>query len=387
MHKFTDDELKDALANNNNSTLYASRALNVSEEAVRKRRLKLVAQGWSPEHDLVHTVPDGYRISGVSTYYNEDGKPKGQWVKSKVDSTSEKLDILKDGLKGFTDELPKYPAITIYNEHQLIDDYMAVLPIGDLHVGMMAWKDESGNDWSLKHVETAFQLAMADVISKCPSCGTGVLINLGDFAHRDGRYALTPNSGHQLDVDSRYPKMIRVGIRLMRFLIDLMLTKFGKVDVKNVAGNHDPCFSVFLGECLKIAYENEPRVTIDITPTPMHYYEFGKVMIATTHGDTIRMDRMAGVAATDESEMWGRTKHRYGLTGHIHSQNKMTAKEFPGMVVESFRTIAAPDSFAAWYGWRSGRDTRAIIYHKEHGKHCEMVTPVTMFQEILDDIE
>jgi len=381
--KFTDDELKSAIeANPTMSNRKLGELFFVNEKTIRVRKSRLAQKGWSPQHDMVHEVPDGYKIKGISTYYDQYGKPKAQWVKSTQDGERH-IELLKEAVQGYIDELPKYPPITIYNEHEVNEELMAVLPIGDLHVGMMAWKDECGEDWSLAHVEAAVQLAFKDIVDKCPPCDTGVLINLGDFAHRDTREAVTPLHRHQLDVDSRYPKMVRTCIRLKRFLLELMLTKFKNVIDINVSGNHDPCLSVVLSECLTNVYEKEPRVTIDNKPKPMHYVEFGNVMIVTTHGDTIKMEKVPGVAATDEAAMWGRTKYRYGLTGHIHSENK---KEFPGMVVESFRTLAAADSFASWYGWRSGRDTRAIIYHKKHGKQYEIITGITMYQEILDNI-
>lgn len=385
LKKFTDEQLKELLLNNPGiSNREIGRRLQVDEKCIRNRKVALAKKGWAPEYDWNNPVPDGYKIKGVSTYYDSDGKPRAQWVKSTEDQERQKQ-LVEEMIKGFIDDIPRYtPVIKEYNVYERPEEFMAILPIGDLHVGMMAWKDECGHDWSLKHVEQAVKLAFTDVVNKCPPCELGVLINLGDFAHRDGRYAITPNSGHQLDVDSRYPKMVRMCVRLKRFLIELMLTKFTKVIDINVSGNHDPCLSIILSECLTHVYENEPRVTIDNEPKPMHYVEFGNNMIVTTHGDTIKMDRVPGVAATDAAEMWGRTKHRYGLTGHIHSENK---KEYPGMVVESFRTLAAADSFAAWYGWRSGRDTRAIIYHKEHGKQYEIITGITMFQEILDQIE
>ena len=54
-----------------------------SLEGLKARAAK---QGYSPDHDMTRTVPDGYMVKGVSTYYNAEGKPSGQWVKSSVDS-------------------------------------------------------------------------------------------------------------------------------------------------------------------------------------------------------------------------------------------------------------------------------------------------------------
>ena len=41
-------------------------------------------RGWSPEHDMTRTVPDGFVAKGVSTLYGDDGQVKIQWVKSNL---------------------------------------------------------------------------------------------------------------------------------------------------------------------------------------------------------------------------------------------------------------------------------------------------------------
>lgn len=384
-----------------------ARQLGVDESSIRSKLKTLAKHGWTPEYNNVPEVPPGQEIRGLSTLkrldryaqqdmYDAFGKlicKKGdllhkgesvlQWVKTSKEKELQNQ-LLKEMIEGLKEKLPKYPAIKLDKKVSPNEDLMAVFPIGDLHIGMLAWKEECGNDWSLKHVEVAVQLAFTDLVEKCPSCDLAVLINQGDFAHRDTRHAVTPNSGHPLDVDSRYPKMFRMCLRLERFLIELLLKKFKKLIVINVSGNHDPCLTTALSECMSVVYENNDRVIVDVKPRPVHYVEFGKVMIAATHGDTIKMNKLKDVVAHEQSEMWGRTKFRYGLTGHIHSENK---QEYPGMVVESFRTLAAADSFATWYGWRSGRDTRAIIYHKELGKQVSYITPIEMFQEILENID
>jgi hypothetical protein len=61
------------------STTVVSRHLN---------RVKLLAaqQGYSPAHDMTRTVPEGFKVRGVSTYYDKEGKVRGQWVKSQEDA-------------------------------------------------------------------------------------------------------------------------------------------------------------------------------------------------------------------------------------------------------------------------------------------------------------
>ncbi len=69
--------------------------------------------------------------------------------------------------------------------------------------------------------------------------------------------------------------------------------------------------------------------------------------------------------ACDRAEDWGQTKHRHWLCGHVHHSS---VTEFPGVTVETFRTLAAADAYAAGHGYRAGRDMRAIVFHREHGE-------------------
>jgi hypothetical protein len=63
--------------------------------------------------------------------------------------------------------------------------------------------------------------------------------------------------------------------------------------------------------------------------------------------------------------MWGKTKHRWWLTGHIHHQQ---VQDFNGCAVESFRILAPPDAWAAQKGYRAARDMKAVILHREFGE-------------------
>ena len=51
---------------------------------LQRVKQKAATMGYSPDHDMTKPVPDGFVVSGVSTYYNDEGKPIGQWVKSKL---------------------------------------------------------------------------------------------------------------------------------------------------------------------------------------------------------------------------------------------------------------------------------------------------------------
>ena len=359
--KFTDEDLKKLKGHNNCS---AAKILGVTESAVRSRLKKLAKQGYSPEHNWNSPVPDGYKVKGVSQYVDNEGNVIRQWVKSEQD----KEDIV-DVLKAVISELPSYP-LFICDKKVNYQETLSVYPLGDPHIGMLAWAAESGEDWDLKIAEDTFRKMFDIIIAKSPPSKLAMLEILGDTLHYDNIAGITARSGNILDTDGRYPEMVRVCTNIVLNMVNSLLNYHEGVVVDIVRGNHDDVGSIWLTELLMKVYENNPKVKIIDQPGPIHILEFGKVLIASHHGHTMKMDQLPITIASDYSEAWGRTRHRYCLTGHIHHDSviKKVGQEFAGMTVESFRTLAAKDSFASWGGWRSKRDTKAIVYHKDLGE-------------------
>lgn len=367
--KFTDDELKKLMIDNPGiSHAELARQLKCDSSSVRKRRKKLVFQGFSPDHEYTHTVPDGFIVKGVSQQFKADGTLGQQWVKSKVDVQA-MLEAVEATISSLSQGLPAYN-LTKVSKAINYTDTMTVYPYGDPHIGLLAWAEECGEDWDLKIAEETFRKMTDIIISKGPASSVGMLEILGDTLHYDNMAGMTARSGNILDTDGRYPKMVQVTTYIILNMINSLLQKHEKVVVDIVRGNHDDVGSCWLTEVIKQVYRREPRVEIIDMQGPIHIYEFGKVLIASHHGHTIKMDNLPITVATDFAEAWGRTKHRYGLTGHIHHDSKLQqiGRENPGMYVESFRTLAAKDSYATWGGWRSKRDTKCIVYHSELGE-------------------
>lgn len=302
-----------------------------------------------------------YNVRGTSTLYDADGKIKQKWVKTERDKDPETARII---FESFKDDLPKLPARRAGGK-SYSKDLLSVIPFGDPHIGMHAWGEETGDDFDLKIAERDLCGAVDRLVNTAPDTEECLIANLGDYFHADNMDAKTWRSGHSLDVDSRWAKVLRVGIKAMRQCIESALEKHKRVTVINAIGNHDDHSSLFLTIALGHIYEDEPRVAINDLPRAVHFHEFGKVMLAVTHGHSIKMAALPQVAASEEAAMWGRTEFRYGLTGHIHHDS---AKEYAGMKVESFRTLAARDAYAASHGYRSGRDMKLLVMHREFGE-------------------
>jgi len=256
------------------------------------------------------------------------------------------------------------------------DDLMCVYPMGDPHFGMHAWWQDAGDDFDLSIAEKLTNSAIDRLIASAPNASTALLLNLGDMFHADNQNN-TSLSGHQLDVDGRWPKVQQAGLRSMIYCIFRLLEKHEKVIFRINKGNHDGHSSYALALMLSCYFHNEPRVTVDLSPAVTWYYQFGKVLIGSTHGDTIKGPDMVGIMAADKPAEWGNTSYRYWYVGHVHHQD---TKEYRGGVVEYFRTLAARDAWHSGMGYRAGRDMRLIVLHKEYGEVERHRCDISMLQ-------
>ena len=331
-------------------------------KAIKEIKARAAKQGYSPEHDMTQECPDGFQIKGTSTLYDKDGNTKIQWVKTTVDRERQ-FEMMQEAIGSLVADLPKLEPSS-YQGHAS-DDLMAVYPLGDPHIGVLCWAQETGQDWDLVIAKKSFLEVFDRLVMTAPRCKNAVIVNLGDYFHSDNTDGVTTRSGHSLDMDGRYAKMVSVGMDIMRRMIESALQRHENVRVINAVGNHDDTGAMFLSIALQHIYENETRVSIDTSPAPFHYVQHGRCMFGVHHGHTCKADRLPGVMAADQPVMWGETDFRYWYTGHIHHDTK---KEHAGCTTESFRTLAAKDSYAAWGGYRSLQDSKALVLHKLHGE-------------------
>lgn len=348
-------------------TRKASEALNVHrsafQQALKAVTKRAAQQGYSPKHDMIHTVPDGYTVKGVSTYYNKDGKPTGQWVKSSADE-QRRYEIMREAITGLAEDVRGLAPITAPPAASE-SDLLAVYPMGDPHFGLYSYAEETGDNFDLQIAEQVTCNAIDRLVASTPAASTGLLLNLGDAFHADDSSNQTPNSGHALDVDTRFAKVAKIALKAMTHCVRRLLEKHERVLVWNMAGNHDPHSAMWLAIAMDAFFSNNPRVEVDLSPSLYKFYRFGRVLIGAHHGHGAKSNDLPLLMAADRPEDWGSTEFRHWMCGHIHH---WTAKEHPGVVVETFRTLAGKDAWHAGKGYRSRRDMNCIVFHAKYGE-------------------
>ena len=342
----------------------AAKALGVNKSYLNRAvaGLKRRAERKEQVGGMLPAIPDGFKVKGLSTYVNEDGTPTGQWIKADLDRErqdallKEFAQTLADGVKGIA-PVTAAPTYTT-------NDLLCVIPIGDPHFGLKVWHLEGGDNFDLDIAERLTCGAVDRLTASAPPAKTAILLNLGDQFHADSQ-SNTTTAGTTVDVDGRWAKIQQVGLRAMLHCIKRLLERHERVIVRINRGNHDKHASYALSLMLSCYFHNEPRVEVDLSPAAVWYHEFGSVLLGSTHGDTIKGDKLIGVMAADKPEQWGRTKHRCWFVGHIHHSD---IKEYPGGTVEYMRTLAPGDAWHHGQGYRSGRDMRLVVYHRMHGE-------------------
>ncbi len=364
----TDKQWKYALAYMEHGSWAAvARIFGVDEGVIRKsvKRLsqRAARQGYSPSHDMTSPVPDGFHYRGQSVLRDGDGKIKLVWEKSNIDHDRQ-LEIMREAVAAFSEEItPRTPSLTIPAETNanLVNCHI----VTDYHLGMMAWGKESGDDWDIDIAEDMFYRWFERALASAPNAKTGILANLGDWCHWDGYDAVTPNSGHVLDADTRYQKLTRVAIRCINRAIEMMLHKYENLHILMCDANHDPAGESWLREMLAFYMSRDPRVTVDTNADTYYCYEHGLTSLFFHHGHKRKVANVDDVFVAKYRDVFGRTKYSYAHLGHLHSKE---VKETNLMIVEQHRTMAARDAYAAKGGWVSGRDASVITYHDKHGE-------------------
>lgn len=314
-------------------------------------------------------VPEGSSLAGTSTLFRVDGgdgaSPVLQWVKAKREPDYRDVaEIVAEAMEGITS-----PALLSDPLPYTNDALLTMYPIADLHLGMYAWKEETGESYDLDIASKTMRGTMEELVANAPSSSTALILNLGDFFHSDSDENRTRRSGNALDTDTRYAKVLRTGVELEVAAIHLALQRHAHVFVRNLQGNHDPYAALALTLAIDAYFKKEPRVFVDTTPSPFFFHRHGRVLLGATHGDMAKPTDMVGIMAAKRAEDWGQSDFRYIFLGHFHSHRKgQQIGEVGGAQWEVLQTIAPRDAWGNSMGFTAGRSAIAVTYHKERGE-------------------
>lgn len=295
--------------------------------------------------------------------------PSAMWVKTDTHSILLRPDavsaddLLIDRLTDAFDNIPAYVPQPAEFEYS---DLMTVYPLYDLHCGLLAWGRETrGPDFDLELFRTDLLAAISRLSDRAPKSGHALVILGGDTLHMNDYRNETPGSGHKLDADGRFEKVLDVAIESISHAIELLSSKHARVSVVVLRGNHDESAHLFLKSALKQRYRNCDRIHFPIIhgadKSEIFWMKHGKNLIAAHHGDKAKADKLAMIIA-DQCGFWSETRNRVILTGHLHH---LRVLDLPGVTHYTLRAFAPADAYGANFG--GVRGLQAMTFCPNHG--------------------
>lgn len=339
----------------------AAKALGLPRSTFQARVRTAASRGFAPGHFESGVAP-GYAMGKVTVQRGPTGAVERTWERQSPDREAMRAAML-DVVEGLKDELT--PAQPIGAPALVNADLCNLYTFTDYHLGMYAWHNEGGADWDLAIAERILLGAMRAMVQQSPAAHAAVINIQGDFLHTDGKIPLTPASKNILDADSRYPKIRRSAIRLIRELVRMSLERHQDVHLIIAEGNHDEEGAGWLADLFAVHYEEEPRLRVNDSDLPFYVFQWGETMLGVHHGHKVKNEQLPLLFAAQFPETWGATRRREIHCGHRHHRDE---KEYNGVTVVQHPTLAARDAYAARGGWIADRAAQAITYHKRFGQ-------------------
>ncbi|WWQ70175.1 hypothetical protein mEp010_12 [Escherichia phage mEp010] len=355
--KISDEQL---IAEYNNGLTYKQIAekYGMSKRNVERLGAKLAKRGL-----LSTRRAPGFGVTGESVLVDKAGNTVMRWIKTARDR-DEMERLMEAARDAFTEEIPRAEAVPVPEID--FQKSLALYPVFDLHIGALAHKAECGESYDTGIAERVLNDFFDYAVGAAPMSEKAVLLLGGDVLHTDGLLPVTPSSNHVLDCDSRYAKLVYVAIRSVRRAVGKMLLNHKDVEIQVLSGNHDQSGMIWLRAALAAFYEDEPRVTVDVSPAIVHHTQYGKTFLAYHHGHTIKKpENLLSACVSDWREDFGKSKYVYVHVGHLH--HKSVIESSIG-IVEHHGTLAGKDAYSTNGGWRSQRCAAVIIYSPDYGE-------------------
>jgi hypothetical protein len=334
-------------------------SLSVTDEAARKRVSRIL--------DSHPGMVQEAKVAGIPP-----GDVRSYWYKSKhysvrVDvpksgslTIDEVADRLLDSISGYA---PCYSPIVRQRDDSA---KLLIVDPSDVHIGKLSAKDETGEDYNsaiavermIDGVESIFRSASAFKIDQV------LIIGGNDILHVDGP-SNTTTAGTRQDVSELWWQSFDYA-RIAYTRIIEYLRRLAPVHFVYNPSNHDYANGYLLSQVIQAWFKDAEDVTFDVSMAHRKYFVYHQNLIGTTHGDGAKTDALPILMANEAKEHWASCTHRYIYTHHVHHK---TAKDYPGVSIESIRSPSGADSWHHKMGYQhSSKSIEGFIHDKKKGQ-------------------
>ncbi len=244
--------------------------------------------------------------------------------------------------------------------------HLLVIDPADVHIGKLCTSFESGEVYNSQIAVKRVLEGVDGILNNCKGFDIEKILFIGgnDILHIDTPKRTT-TSGTPQDTDGMWYENFMIACRLYQQVLT-QLSKIAPVHFVYNPSNHDYTNGFFLSQLIEAYFKNDSNITFDVSIKHRKYYQYGKNLIGSTHGDGAKIDSLASLMAHETPKMWSDTKHRYFYTHHLHHK---TGKDLIGCTVEALRSPSGTDSWHHRNGYTgSPKAIEGFLHHKEYGQ-------------------
>lgn len=309
------NKYKETIELNKDKSQTSDKLLQMSEEDCKNIEFLLKSHGYdSRAFELLsakNNIWNSYsKQDGVMTLYSSKitVKPRTEYLWNKED-----IDKIFDSLKSNNKNSKKIIPKQYENNGKIL-----VLPIADFHFGLLSDVYSNGNDYNIEIAEELFMQVIEDVIenNKGKKYEKIVFVTGNDTTNSDNVNSTTTHGTPQQDsamwftVVDRLTNLLVKGIGLLGEEIKV------PIDVVYVPSNHDLHTMYGIVQTLKAWYREDTNITVDTSPLPRKYYQYGKNILAFSHD--VKVKDALKIVSTEAKDMWSDSKRVIFMLAHLH---------------------------------------------------------------------
>lgn len=319
-------------------------------------------RGYVPIIDNEGIKLEDVKHGWVKTKANDKGRSHSLFFK--VGHENDFIENVIEGLRGYKFELPKFGK-------QVVSDKIGLINIYDSHISKLSVAETTNHNASIEENVRIFREAFASLFNRCFADNVErIVFPIGNDFYNDDNHGFT-TSGTPQDVFPDWSNSFTLGLNAIRWCVDYSLSKGVKIDLITVYSNHDQNKLWYLSKCLDLIYEGNENVKLDFQRIHFKFYEYGKCMLAFSHGNGGKVNDFHNLMASLQPEMWGRTKHRSMWLGHFHSSKQykyLNHEDRRGVELHYMRAMSNTDTWHYTNGYVGiPKSCTAHIIDKEKG--------------------
>lgn len=260
------------------------------------------------------------------------------------------------------DKLAGYKAGMIPKVLNASRESLLVIPISDLHLGLLAEMNTTGNEYNLEIGERRVKHFIGSVIEESKDIDR-VLVTFGnDYFNSDNVFGTT-TKGTRQDNEKSYFSVFDKGVEIAIDIIETLARSFKTVEVASVQGNHDKQSSHAMTTALYYKYHNSKNVYVyaDSDEKARFYYKFGQNLIGFGHETKIK--ECHRIMSTECKE-WSECKYKTFFLGHLHHEE---VYDTGSVVARRLPILSGRSEWSSECGFAADPRAQAFVFSYNNG--------------------